>query len=247
MANSSYPSTNYAVPLYTRIFRAILRPIFRLIFHLMSQVKISGIENVPPQGAYLIAINHISLVEPPFILAFWPVAPEAVGAVDIWARTGQSMLARLYGGIPVHRGEYDRQLIDRMISALKSGRPLVIAPEGGRSHTPGMRRARPGIAYVIDQAGIPVVPVGIVGSTDEFLSQAARGARPKIEMRIGVPFDLPPLEGRGEARRLARQKNADQIMFHIAELLPAEYRGVYSSPNIIEPDAEENTSETTSR
>jgi 1-acyl-sn-glycerol-3-phosphate acyltransferase len=177
----------------------------------------------------MIAINHVSLFEPPLLLAFWPTAPEAVGAVDIWERPGQSLLARLYGGIQVHRGQYDRQLLDTMQAALLSGRPLLIAPEGGRSHQPGMRRALPGVAYVIEKANVPVVPVGVVGATDDFLSRALSGHRPQIEMRIGAPFRLPAVSGVGEARRESRQHNVDLIMMRIAELLPPEYRGVYAN------------------
>jgi 1-acyl-sn-glycerol-3-phosphate acyltransferase len=221
-------TSDYTVPLHTRVLRTILRPIFRGIFHLLSNVRISGRENVPRSGAYLIAINHVSLFEAPFILAFWPTAPEAVGAVDIWSRPGQSLLARLYGGIPVHRGQYDRSLLEKMLKVLKSGRPLLIAPEGGRSHTPGMRRALPGAAYVITLAQAPVVPVGIMGSTDDFLERGLRGKRPKIEMNIGKPFQLPPVQDKGEARRAARQRNADLIMFRIASLLTPDYRGVYN-------------------
>jgi 1-acyl-sn-glycerol-3-phosphate acyltransferase len=205
-----------------------LRPIFRGLFHLLSRVRVSGVENVPAKGPYLVAINHVSLFEPPFVLAFWPVALEAAGAVEIWERPGQNVLARLYGGIPVHRGEYDRQVIADMTGVLKSGYPLLIAPEGGRTHRLGMRRANPGAAYIVDQARAPVVPVGILGSTDDFLKRALRGERPSIEMRIGAPFSLPPLEDRGEARRLARQRNADSIMEHIAALLPPEYHGEYA-------------------
>ena len=217
----------YKVPFGIRLFRAVMRPLFRGLFHLLARVRITGRENVPRDGAYLIAMNHVSLYEPPFLLAFWPVAPEAVGAVDIWSRPGQSTLARLYGGIPVHRGEYDRQLIKTMLAALESGRPLAIAPEGGRSHSPGMQRALPGVAYAIDQAGVPVVPVGIVGTSDDFMQRALRGRRPTLEIHIGRPVHLPPVQGKGEDRRLARQRNADLIMIHIAALLPVEYHGVY--------------------
>jgi 1-acyl-sn-glycerol-3-phosphate acyltransferase len=149
--------------------------------------------------------------------------------VDIWQRRGQSRLARYYGGIPIHRGEYDRQAIERVQAALKSGRPLLISPEGGRSHTLGMRRALPGVAFIIERASVPVVPVGVVGATDDFLKRGIRGERPLIEMRIGVPFRLPPVEGKGEQRRNSRQRNADIIMQHIAVLLPPEYYGVYGN------------------
>jgi 1-acyl-sn-glycerol-3-phosphate acyltransferase len=203
-----------------------------MLFHLLSDVRLVGFENIPAQGPYLIAINHVSLYEPPFILAFWPIAPEAVGAVDIWQKRGQSALARLYGGIPVHRGEYDRSVIDRMITALNSGRPLLIAPEGGRSHSPGMRRGLPGVAYVVEKTGVLVLPVGISGATGDFLNIALRGKRPQLNMHVGELFALPPIEGRGAARRESRQRNVDLIMARIAQLVPEEYRGVYKGVNI---------------
>jgi 1-acyl-sn-glycerol-3-phosphate acyltransferase len=217
----------YRVPLIIRILRWIMRPTFRLVFHALSRVRIYGIENVPPKGRYLIAINHISLFEPPFVLAFWPVAAEGAGAVDIWDRSGQSILVTLYGGIPVHRGEYDRQLIETLLKVLEADKPLLLAPEGGRSHTLGMRRGLPGVAYLADRTKSPVVPVGISGTSDEFLEQALARKRPLIEMHIGKPFTLPPILGRGDDRRIQRQQNVDLIMRRIAALLPPEYHGVY--------------------
>jgi 1-acyl-sn-glycerol-3-phosphate acyltransferase len=221
-------SIPYTVPLHICIQREILRPILRGLFHILSRVRITGLENIPKDRPYLIAINHVSLFEPPFVLAFWPKIPEAAGAVEIWERPGQNLLARLYGGIPVHRGEYDRQLVATLLSVLASGRALLLAPEGGRSHQLAMRRALPGVAYLADQAGVPVVPVGILGTVDDFLERALRGRRPTIEMHIGKSFTLPPIHGRGEERRASRQHNADLIMIHIAELLPPEYHGVYA-------------------
>ncbi len=219
--------STYSVPLTNRFFRWVMRPIFRLIFHLLSDVKISGLENIPKHGAYLITINHVSTFEPPFILAFWPTAPEGAGAIEIWERPGQAILVRLYHGIQVHRGEFDRQALDAMISVLRSGRALLIAPEGGRTHELGMRRALPGVAYIVDKTAVPVVPVGIVGATDDFLERALRLQRPRLEMRIGLPFSLPAVQGKGAERRTALQANADQIMQAIAALMPPEYHGIY--------------------
>lgn len=218
----------YSVPFHIVFIRATMRPIFRGIFHILSRVRIHGKENLPRSGAYLIVFNHVSLFDAPFILAFWPVAPEAAGATEIWSRPGQSILVRLYGGIRVHRGQYDRELVTKLVNVLRSGRPLIMAPEGGRSHAPGMRRALPGAAYLVDVANVPFVPVGIVGATDDFLERALRGERPTIEMHIGKPTRLPKIEGTGEARREARRRNADIMMTHIAALLPPEYRGVYA-------------------
>ena len=218
----------YRVPRRIRIARTILRAFFRLVFYAISRVVVTGLENVPRSGAYLIAINHISLYEAPLVVSFWPLSTEFAGASNVWDRPGQSRLARWYGGIPVHREQFDRKLIDTALRALNSGFPLLIAPEGGRSHSPGMRKANPGVAYFIDKANVPVVPVGVVGSTDDFLALGLRGKRPTIEMHIGKPITLPDVSGKGAQRRELRQKNADLVMAHIAKLLPADYQGVYA-------------------
>ena len=137
----------------------------------MSRVRVTGQENVPAKGPYLVAINHVSLFESAFHSGFLAGKPEAPGQRKSGSGRDRCFLARMYGGIQVHRGEYDRQLIDQMLSALRSGRPLVLAPEGGRSHSLGMRRGLPGMAYLVEQTGVPVIPVGIVGTYDEFFAE----------------------------------------------------------------------------
>ncbi len=107
-----------------------------------------------------------------------------------------------------------------------------MAPEGGRTHATALRRAKPGLAYIIEKANVPVVPVGITGTTDDFFKKAIRGARPTLEMRIGKPIHLPPVEGKGEERREIRQRNTDLVMAHIAGLLPEHYRGEYADQAI---------------
>ena len=211
-----------------RLARPVIRVAFRLIFHALASIKITGRQNVPKGSAYIIAINHVSLFEAPFMAGFWPEQVEVIGASDIWDRPGQNILARLWGGIPVHRGDYDRAALEGVLAALHSGHPLLIAPEGGRSHQPGMRQAKPGIAYITEQASVPVIPVGIVGTTDDFWQKASKGKRPPLEMHIGKPIHLPPVEGKGVERRLSRQQNADLVMRYLAGYLPDTYRGFYA-------------------
>jgi 1-acyl-sn-glycerol-3-phosphate acyltransferase len=225
--------SEYWVPFWRRrITRPLIMGFFRVLFRLLGSVEITGRENVPLGKPYVVAINHVSTFEAPFVGGFWPEQAEATGAVDVWHRPGQGILARLYGGIQIHRGDVDRQMLTAAISALRSGRALMIAPEGGRSHTPGMRRAKPGIAFIVDATRVPVIPVGIVGTTDDLWKKASRFKRPHVEMHIGKPFLLPPIEGSGIERREARQRNADLVMAHIAGLLPPEYRGVYADQTI---------------
>jgi 1-acyl-sn-glycerol-3-phosphate acyltransferase len=96
----------------------------------------------------------------------------------------------------------------------------------------GMRRAKPGIGYILEQTQVPVGPVGLVGTTDDFWQRARRGERPRLEMRIGKPIHFQPIDRRGAERRVQRQQNADLVMRHIAGLLPEEYHGVYAGQAI---------------
>jgi 1-acyl-sn-glycerol-3-phosphate acyltransferase len=217
------------LPINVRLFRSTCRPFFRVLFKLLGRVRITGKANVPRQGAYIVAINHVSLYEAPFILSYWPVAPEVLGAVDIWSKRGQAWLARNYGGIAVHRGEYNRAVIDQVLAILRAGKPLLLAPEGGRSHTPGMRRAQPGIGYLMHLARVPVIPVGIVGTTEDYLDLAIHGKRPLLEMHIGEPIVLAQPGENGKPHRIIWQANADLVMRQIAALLPEEYQGVYAN------------------
>jgi 1-acyl-sn-glycerol-3-phosphate acyltransferase len=218
----------YRVPLRYRSTRFFIKPIFRGIFHLLGRVKVFGRENIPYGKPYVVAMNHVSIFDPPFIGAFWPEPLEIVGAADVFDKPGQGLILKAYGVIPVHRGDYDRGLLIKIIQILKSGLPLLIAPEGGRSHVPAMRRAKPGIGYIIEQTGVPVVPAALIGTTEDFWQRATHSDRPQLEMRIGKPFTLPEITVKGSERHVARQHNADLVMRHLAGMLPEEYRGVYA-------------------
>lgn len=212
-----------------RLRRGLMRRTARLLFLLLGRVEVEGLENIPRGAPYVAAVNHTSIFDPPMMLAFWPESISAIGAADVFTKPVQGRIVSMYGTTPVHRGSYDRSVIDQMLSTLRAGAPLMIAPEGGRSHVPAMRRAKPGIALVVDETGVPVIPVGILGATDDFLNRALRLARPRIHMRVGKPFHLPAVQGRGAERREARQRNADMVMLRIAALLPPEYHGVYAT------------------
>ncbi|NUM45674.1 MAG: 1-acyl-sn-glycerol-3-phosphate acyltransferase [Anaerolineales bacterium] len=221
-----------AIPWPLRFRRSAMRFVFRQIFRLTYRIRIEGQANIPVEGAYLIAHNHVSVVDPSVILAFWPISVQAIGAAELWQRPGQNWLVQFYGTLPVNRGEMDRQFIEGAVEVLRGGLPLLIAPEGTRSRTPGMNRANPGIAYLVDRAEVPVLPVAVTGNTVENLKLAVKGKRPPLDVRIGKLFHLPPLEGQGAARREARQRNADLVLEHVAALLPETYQGFYARSDV---------------
>jgi 1-acyl-sn-glycerol-3-phosphate acyltransferase len=226
-------SEAYRIPLKFQISRPILKTVVRGIFHVLARVTITGKEHIPYRTRYVVAMNHVSIFDPPLIGAFWPEELEVIGAADVFEKPGQGQILKAYGVIPVHRGEYDRALFTKIISVIDAGYPLLIAPEGGRSHVTAMKRALPGIAYIVEQTHVPVVPVGLVGTTEDFWQRARHGGRPALEIRIGKPITLPEITAKGAQKHEARQQNADLVMRHLAGLLPEEYRGVYAESAIL--------------
>lgn len=220
-------SDKYQLPWWIKINRSIMRPAFRALFHILGKVELYGMENIPDHNRYVIVFNHVSMVEIPLIAAFWPRSVEIMGADVVWERRGVHIIAKLYSAVRVHRTEFDREVFKQVSQIFDADRILMISPEGTRSHTPGLARGKSGVAYIIDTSDIEIVPVGVVGNTMEFLSKGLRGERPPIQMYVGEPFRLPPLEGKGAERRALRQYHTDYIMAKVAALLPESYRGVY--------------------
>lgn len=220
-------TATYHVPLINRIFRVIILKTFRFIFGVFCRVVTTGLDKVPVGESYLMVFNHVSLYEAPVLLSYWPEKPEVLGAVDVWNRPGQDLLAKAYGGIPIHRGEVDRSAMNKMLEVLEAGLAIAVAPEGGRSHTPGMRRGKPGIAFLLEKYRILIIPVGIVGTTEDLLSNLIRLKKPRIHLNIGDPFFLPDGLGDDLPRSKAYQQRVDYVMGKIADLLPEEYRGYY--------------------
>ena len=225
-------SEAYRIPLRYKISRPILKAVFRLLFRILGRVTITGRENIPHGRPCLIAMNHVSIFDPPLAGSFWPGMLEIIGAIDVFDKPFQGQILRAYGVIPVHRGDYDRPLLTRLVRILEAGYPILISPEGSRSHLPGLKQARQGVAYLVEKTGVPVVPVALVGTTEDFWQRAKRGERPALEIRIGKPILLPEITSKGTERHAARQHNADLVMRYIAGLLPVEYRGVYAESAI---------------
>ena len=159
-------------------------PILRGLFRLGSR----GLENLPAEGGYVLAANHMSNFDP------WPLG------VPLWPRRWLRFMAKseLYwfpmslvlnggGAFPIRRGEGDREAIDRAVELARDGHVVAMFPEGTR-RAKGLRkkheaRPRTGAARIALDAGVPLVPAAVKG-TDRL---ARLG---KLQVAYGEP--LPP-------------------------------------------------------
>lgn len=136
------------------------------------------------------------------------------------------------GGIWLNRQEIDTSALRAARDHLKAGGVFGLAPEGTRSGTGALIQAKTGVAFLVDQARVPILPVGVSG-TWRIANEIFTLRRPRITVRFGEPFTLPPID-RSE-RDAGLNSNTDEIMCRIAALLPPEYRGVYADhPRVLE-------------
>jgi 1-acyl-sn-glycerol-3-phosphate acyltransferase len=193
----------------------------RLLARLLLRVRVSGQDQVPRGGALLITLNHLGGADSALMLGFVPRPLAAIGKSEILGWPVLGFLARVYGMVPVRRGQPDRSALRLALAILAEGRALAIAPEGRESLTGALEAAKTGPAFLAQQSGAPILPAALTGTAwKRIVPQWRRLRRPCVTLTFGRPYHLPP----GLTRRAA----ADYMMRQIAALLPEEYRGVYA-------------------
>ncbi|HSG17474.1 MAG TPA: lysophospholipid acyltransferase family protein [Anaerolineae bacterium] len=209
------------------------RAFVRLVLLLFGSLKIVGLENIPVEGPYILAVNHMSKADPPLVMISWPpMAKIRFFAAEKWEKhLIFGPLMRHQGAIYINRGEVDRRALRQALAALGEGAVFGLAPEGTRSRVAALIQARDGAAYLASRAGVPIVPVGMV-NTDLLGHNMAHLRRTHLETRVGQPFSLPDTVHRPKGDELAACTHL--IMIHIAALLPERYWGFYADSPALE-------------
>ena len=183
------------------------------------------LQRVPAKGPLLLVCNHVNFLEVPLVLSHLQPRPvTGLAKAETWNSPVMGILFNLWGAIPVRRGEGDVGAIRRVLEALDAGMIVAIAPEGTRSGDGCLRRARPGIGLLAAHSSAPILPVAYYGH-EAIWSNVRRLQRTDFHIRVG-PLLRVRSNGRWTAER--RQALADEVMYQIAALLPAEYRGEYA-------------------
>jgi 1-acyl-sn-glycerol-3-phosphate acyltransferase len=204
----------------------LLRWIFNALFALLARREVTGLENLPAHGPYILAGNHLSRLDLPFIYGLIGNERMTGWAAEKYQRhLFFGTLVRMGGGIFIRRGEVDRGALEAAVDWLRAGKVFGMSPEGTRSRTGALIRAKTGAAYLAAETGAPVVPIAITG-TERALATLLHLRRPTVRARFGKPLSLHIPAG--EDRGVALRRNSDEIMCQIAAMLPPEYRGVYA-------------------
>ena len=146
------------------MFYTLLKAFFKILFKLAFRWEVKGQENIPAQGPLVIASNHQSLWDPPFLgtaatRKVYFMAKEELFQVPVFAGA-----IRWLGAFPVKRGSADRQAVKRMLEILVAGQVLGVFPEGTRGKNGVLGEPEPGMAMMALKTGTTVVPVAVQGT-----------------------------------------------------------------------------------
>jgi 1-acyl-sn-glycerol-3-phosphate acyltransferase len=189
---------------------ALSWPVVRWLYRLRAE----GSENLPAEGGYVLAANHISNLDPwPLGLPLWPSRFLRFMAKSelYWWPLGRVITAG--GGFPVRRGERDLEAINTAIELARQGNVVAMFPHGTRQRKGLVKRyeakAHTGAARIALEAGVPLVPAAIAG-TDR-LSKLG-----PLRVRYGTPIPLEDLQDGDPA--IAAREATDRLMAEIDRL-----------------------------
>lgn len=193
----------------------------RVAFDMFFRGEVAGLEHLPPDGAFLIAANHASHLDPPMIGSQVPRQMSFFARKTLWSSPLASWWLDAVGTIPVDRdGGQDVGALKRVLRALASGRVMILFPEGTRSPDGELQAPKPGIGFIVCKAQVPVVPARIFGSF------AAFGKGTKFP-RFGTPLTVvfgrpisPSVYDDPKAGKERYQVASSRIMAEIARLRP---------------------------
>ena len=215
--------------------RYVIRWILRLLLNLIAKIEIRGYDNVPDTGAFVIATNHIGMLDS--CMLFY-----ALNRWDVFIPVGEKWeesaflrwLGKYFNFVFIDRFNPDLKAMRKIIGLMQNGNILVIAPEGTRSRNGGLNEGKPGVSYLAAKLNRPIVPVGLAGTEDKvIIDNLKHFRRSHIIVTAGKAFNLPPFPT--QDRDIVLKQYTDEIMCRIAALIPEKYRGVYSKhPRLME-------------
>ncbi|WP_316670002.1 lysophospholipid acyltransferase family protein [uncultured Propionibacterium sp.] len=217
--------------MWYRFFKyALFRPGVRLLMH----PRLVDEQNIPARGAAVLASNHLDAGDTftlPAIMErhlIWPAKKELFEGKGLKMRVVAWFL-RAVGMVPLDRSG-GRASVDTMgpvETELAAGNLIGIFPEGTRTPDGNLYRGHTGAARLALEAGVPIIPVGMVNTR---LRRGLLGLPTMRDARIviGEPLDYTPWRGQADSVRVLRWVT-DDVMARIQELSGQEYVDVYAS------------------
>lgn len=188
----------------------MLNPLAVFICRIFFHVGVSGTDNLPEKGGFILASNHISYLDPVILAVASPRKLNFMAKRELFRNRLIGPFLMGLGAFPVKRDSADLSALKEAIRRLRQGLGLVLFPEGSRGFGTQAQEPQAGIGFLAAKTAVPVVPAFIKG-TDLALP---RGARRIKAARISVSFGKQILA----ERRMPYRETAGLIMARIRHL-----------------------------
>ena len=160
------------------------------------RVKVEGLDKIDPGAAYVFASNHLSYMDTPVVLSHIPVEFRFMAKKGLFQIPFLGTHLVQAGHIPVPL-ENPRAAVKSMTRAAEiireRGISILIFPEGGRSEDGVLQDFKDGAAYIAIKAGVPIVPIALIGTREVLAHGAATFHRGSVRLRIGDPIPTSEL------------------------------------------------------
>lgn len=167
------------------MFYKIFKVLCRVWFGLVLRTRVIGAENIPKSGAFILAANHVSNWDPPFLGTFIEREVCYMGKEELFKNPVMATICRGLYVFPVKRGAADKTAIKTAVKILKDGKCLGIFPEGTRSKTGKLGKAEAGVSLIAAMTKAPIIPAAIVNTEKIF---SAEVKFPRLAVVYGTPI-----------------------------------------------------------
>lgn len=185
----------------------VLRFIVKIVCKILFFVRVEGAENIPKEGAVILAANHTSFWDPPILIAFLKRPMRTMAKAELFDHKLLAPFLKMAGAFPVHRDVADITAIKTALRTLKQGEIFTIFPTGTRIKD-GEGEAKAGVAMIASKSGVPVVPVALRGGYRLFK---------KVTVHVGEPLCINSENGTKPSTE-ELQIYADKILDRINSL-----------------------------
>jgi 1-acyl-sn-glycerol-3-phosphate acyltransferase len=217
--------------LYWVLKHIVLGPALRLFF----RPKVEGLENIPEDGAAILASNHLSFCDSIFLPLVLKRRVTFLAKAEYFTSPGiKGFFSKLFfagvGQVPIDRasGSAAKAALETGKRILGAGKLLGIYPEGTRSPDGKLYRGKTGVARMALEARVPVIPCAMMNT---HIIQPIGKKIPKVmrvHIRIGRPLDFSRYDGLAGDRFVERSMT-DELMYELMQLSGQQYVDVYAS------------------
>ena len=202
---------DFSAPRESRLYD-VFRPLAKGFISLRYCVTSFGEENIPEKGAFILATNHISALDPVMIISRCPRTLHFMAKDELFKNPVFASFLKKMNVFPVKRQTSDKRALEFAKRIISSGWVLGIFPEGSRIKDASPKRAKNGVSYLAAKTKADVLPVSI------YKAPGVRKLRPQITIRFGKLIKNSELGFSEEYSQQKIRESSEKIMSAITAL-----------------------------